>query len=153
MPKKSAGIVLYRKTKGMLEILLVHPGGPFWAKKDEHAWSIPKGELAEGEDAVKAAQRELREETGLVVEGKLIELTPAKQKSGKLVLAWAIEGNFDPVNLRSNMFEMEWPPRSGKMKEFPEVDKAAWFSIGEAAVKIVEGQVSIIHELQSKLSS
>jgi len=153
MSKKSAGIVLYRIKNRMLEVLLVHPGGPFWAKKDEHAWSIPKGEFDEGEDPLEAAKREVQEETGMKVEGKFIELTPVKQKSGKMVLAWAIKGDFDPATIRSNEFEMEWPPRSGKKKKFPEVDKAEWFAIEEAEQKIVGGQIPLLKELERIVSS
>ena len=152
MPKKSAGIILYRFKKDQLEILLVHPGGPFWAKKDLGAWSIPKGEFEEGEDPLDAAKREVEEETGMKVTGKFIALTPVKQKSGKLVLAWAAKGDFDPGELKSNTFEMEWPPKSGKKKMFPEVDKAEWFDTGQATEKIVEGQIPLIKELELKLN-
>ena len=148
MPKKSAGIILYRFTNDQLEVLLVHPGGPFWAKKDLNAWSIPKGEFEDGEDPLEAAKREVREETGMTIEGKFIALTPVKQKSGKLVLAWALKGDFDPATIQSNEFEMEWPPRSGKKKMFPEVDKAGWFTIDEAVTKIVEGQIPLLVQLQ-----
>jgi len=153
MPKKSSGIILYRFTNDQLEVLLVHPGGPFWAKKDLNAWSIPKGEFEEGEDPLAAAKREMEEETGLKVDGKFIELTPVKQKSGKLVLAWAAKGDFDPAMLKSNEFEMEWPPRSGSKKKFPEVDKAAWFPIEEAVKKMVEGQIPLLKELEKIVSS
>ena len=153
MPKKSAGVILYRFTKEQLEVLLVHPGGPFWAKKDLNAWSIPKGEFEEGEDPLAAAKREMEEETGLKVDGKFIELIPVKQKSGKLVLAWAVKGDFDPAMLKSNDFEMEWPPRSGSKKKFPEVDKAAWFPIEEAVKKVVEGQIPLLKELERIVDS
>jgi predicted NUDIX family NTP pyrophosphohydrolase len=153
MPKKSAGIILYRFTKDQLEVLLVHPGGPFWAKKDLNAWSIPKGEFEEGEDPLESAKREMREETGMEVEGTFIELTPVKQKSGKLVFAWAIKGDFDPVKIKSNEFEMEWPPRSGEKKKFPEVDKAGWFTTEEGAKKMVEGQIPLIKELERIVGS
>jgi len=148
MAKKSAGILLYRMRKDGIEVLLVHPGGPFWAKKDEHAWSIPKGEYEEGEDPLDAAKREVQEEIGMKAEGKFIELKPVKQKSGKLVLAWALKGDFDPANIQSNEFEMEWPPRSGEKKMFLEVDKAGWFTIDEAVKKIVEGQIPLLKELE-----
>ena len=153
MPKKSAGIILFRFTKDQLEVLLVHPGGPFWAKKDLNAWSIPKGEFEDAEDPLDAAKREVQEETGMKLEGKFVELTAVKQKSGKLVLAWALEGNFDPANIQSNEFEMEWPPHSGKKKLFPEVDKAGWFTIEEAVKKIVGGQIPLLKELEGIVSS
>ncbi|TMI75792.1 MAG: NUDIX domain-containing protein [Bacteroidetes bacterium] len=151
MAKKSAGILLYRIKKNQPEVLLVHPGGPFWAKKDLGSWSIPKGEYEEGEDPLDAARREVEEETGLQVKGPFIELAPVKQKGGKLVVAWAAEGDFDPATIKSNEFEMEWPPKSGKRKTFPEVDKAAWFTISEAVEKIVEGQIPLLKELELKL--
>jgi predicted NUDIX family NTP pyrophosphohydrolase len=151
MAKKSAGILLYRIKKNQPEVLLVHPGGPFWAKKDLGSWSIPKGEYEEGEDPLDAARREVKEETGLQVKGPFIELAPVKQKGGKLVVAWAAEGDFDPATIKSNEFEMEWPPKSGKRKTFPEVDKAAWFTISEAVEKIVEGQIPLLKELELKL--
>ena len=149
--KKSAGILLYRFSDGMLEVLLVHPGGPFWAKKDMGAWSIPKGEFETEEDPLSAAQRELEEETGIKAEGNFIELTPVKQKSGKLVYAWALEKDIDPSLIKSNSFEIEWPPKSGIKKSFPEIDKAAWFNKEEAVKKIIEGQVPLIEELEKRL--
>jgi predicted NUDIX family NTP pyrophosphohydrolase len=151
--KKSAGLLLYRKPKSALEVFLVHPGGPFWAKKDEGAWSIPKGEIAEDEDPLKAAKREFLEETGFQVDGNFIALTPVKQAGGKWVYAWAVEGDFDAESIRSNTFSMEWPPRSGKRKEFPEVDRARWFPLEMAKQKIVKGQLSLLEELQSKRRS
>src|SRR5436190_2512655 len=151
MAKKSAGILLYRIKKNQPEVLLVHPGGPFWAKKDLGSWSIPKGEYEEGEDPLDAARREVEEETGLQVKGPFIELAPVKQKGGKLVVAWAAEGDFDPATIKSNEFEMEWPPKSGKRKTFPEVDKAGWFTIPEAIEKIVEGQIPLLKEMEQKL--
>ena len=151
MAKKSAGILLYRFSKQTLEVLLVHPGGPFWAKKDEHAWSIPKGEFEEGEDPLTAAKRELEEETGIKDLEKLIALTPVKQKSGKIVVAWAAEKDIDPLAITSNSFQMEWPPRSGIQAMFPEIDKAAWFSVAEAKNKIVAAQFSLIEELVNKI--
>jgi predicted NUDIX family NTP pyrophosphohydrolase len=152
MAKKSAGMLIYRMTNGILEVFLVHPGGPFWAKKDLGAWSIPKGEYEDGENPLDAAKREVKEETGINVDGKFEALSPVKQKSGKIVTAWAIEANIDPSTIKSNTFEMEWPPRSGKMKEFPEVDRAAWFTTGEALNKIVEGQIPLLKELESRLN-
>jgi predicted NUDIX family NTP pyrophosphohydrolase len=128
------------------------PGGPFWAKKDEGSWSIPKGEYGEAEDALAAAKRELREETGIVVAGEFLELGTFKQPSGKLISAWAIERDFDPVELRSNTCSVEWPPKSGRTVDFPEVDRAAWFSITEAVNKITKGQLPIMQALAKKLS-
>lgn len=148
MAKKSAGLLLYRIEKKMLEVFLVHPGGPFWAKKDDGAWSIPKGEFGDDEDPLVAAKRELEEETGFTVSGNFIELTPVKQKGGKIVYAWAVEANVDASSFKSNLFEMEWPPRSGKMNSFPEIDKAAWFNITEAKIKITAGQLSLIDEFE-----
>jgi len=149
MSKKSAGIILYRTQNDLFEILLVHPGGPFWVKKDEGAWTIPKGEF-DDEDPLEAAKREFEEETGKKVSGKFIELKPVKQKSGKLIFAWAVEGNMDTATIKSNEFEIEWPPGSGKMKSFPEIDKAGWFTIRDAAIKINPGQLSLIKELETK---
>lgn len=150
MTKQSAGILLYRHQKDQLEILLVHPGGPFWAKKDLGAWSIPKGEY-EGEDALAAAKREFEEEIGTPIEGETLALGQQKQKGGKLVDAWAVEGDLDTEQVRSNTFEMEWPPKSGKKRQFPEIDKASWFPVGTALEKINPGQAAFIHELMQKL--
>ena len=152
MAKKSAGILLFRRKNKLLEVFLVHPGGPFWAKKDDGAWSIPKGEFDDNEDALTAAKREFKEETGKAIEGKFIELSPIKQKSGKMVYAWAIEGDLDPATIKSNHFEIEWPPRSGKMKSFPEIDKADWFKEDEALKKINTGQTALVEELKNKIS-
>ncbi len=149
--KQSAGILLYKKENEELKFLLVHPGGPFWAKKDKGAWTIPKGELSENENALDAAKREFFEETGTALSGKCIELKPVKQKGGKLVLAWAAAGELDVEKLNSNTFEIEWPPRSGKLKIFPEVDKAAWFTAQEALEKILPAQQVFIHELTGLL--
>ena len=151
MAKKSAGILLYRIENRILEVFLVHPGGPFWAKKDDGAWSIPKGEFDDGEDPLDAAKREFEEETGTEISGEFIALDPIKQKSGKIVYAWAIEGNIDPAKIKSNEFEIEWPPKSGKMKAFPEIDKAGWFDLNEANKKIIESQSVLIRELATKL--
>jgi predicted NUDIX family NTP pyrophosphohydrolase len=151
--KKSAGILLYRFHNNLTEVLLVHPGGPFWAKKDLGAWSIPKGEFGPEEDPLDAAKRELEEETGIKAEGYFIELTPVKQKSGKLVYAWALHKDIDPADIRSNSFEMEWPPKSGKKKSFPEIDKASWFNTDEARSKIIDGQAPLINELEAKLNA
>jgi predicted NUDIX family NTP pyrophosphohydrolase len=140
-------MLLYRLRGGAVEFLLVHPGGPYWAKKDIGAWTIPKGEIDEGEDAQAAARRELAEETGLAIEGDLTALTPIKQKGGKTVHAWAAEMDCDPAALRSNTFSMEWPPRSGRQQEFPEVDRAEWFSLDQARVKILPAQAPLLDEL------
>ena len=145
--KRSAGLLLYRKRAGALEVFLVHPGGPFWTKKDAGAWTIPKGEIGEDEDPLVAARREMAEETGFSPEGRFIELPPVRQKAGKLVLAWAVEGDCDPAHLRSNLFEMEFPPRSGRMAEFPEVDRGDWFSLGEARGRILEAQMPFLDAL------
>ncbi|MEP6927709.1 MAG: NUDIX domain-containing protein [Ginsengibacter sp.] len=152
-PKKSAGILLYRKSKNVLEVFLVHPGGPFWKNKDEAAWSIPKGEFDENEEPLQAAIREFLEETGITVSGNFIELTPVILKTGKKVFAWALEKNIDANIIVSNHFEMEWPPRSGKFQNFPEVDKGGWLTIDEAKKKINAMQFALIEELQKKLNS
>jgi predicted NUDIX family NTP pyrophosphohydrolase len=148
MPKKiSAGILLYRRTRG-LEVFLVHPGGPFWAKKDLGAWTIPKGEAGEDEELRDAALREFGEETGFSVAGDLRAMRPLKQASGKVIHAYAVEGDCDPGLLRSNTFSMEWPPKSGRQSEFVEVDRGAWFSIEEARERILKGQVGLLDELE-----
>ena len=147
---KSAGILLYRQKRKELEVFLVHPGGPFWKNKDAGAWTIPKGEF-EDEDPLVAAKRELLEETGLSVKGTVLALTPIKQKSGKIVYAFALEGDADPASVKSNSFEMEWPPKSGRMQQFPEVDRAAWFSMEEAKQKIIEAQVALLIELAQQV--
>lgn len=150
MPSKrnSAGILVYKIEDGRLLVFLVHPGGPFWKNRELGAWSIPKGEFDETEVPLEAAIRELQEETGLSVSGNFIELGSIRQKSGKRVLAWALEGNADPAAISSNYFEMEWPPRSGKKSSFPEVDKAAWFSVSEAREKILPAQIPLLEELE-----
>jgi len=148
MPKRtSAGILLYRRRGGALEVFLVHPGGPFWAKKDLGAWSLPKGEFELGEGALAAARREFTEETGFPIEGEFRALQPLRQPSGKTIFAWAVEGDCDPAELCSNLFEMEWPPKSGKRREFPEVDRAAWFPIDEARERIIAGQAPFLDQL------
>lgn len=150
--KESAGILMYRYCASMLEIFLVHPGGPFWKNKDAGAWSIPKGEFDNGEDRLEAAKREFHEETGSSVTGNFIALGPARQASGKLVYAWAVEGDCKAESIKSNSFIIEWPPRSGKRKEFPEVDRAGWFSIDVAREKILKGQLPLLDQLQKKLT-
>jgi len=153
MPKKSAGLLLYRQNENSgLEVLLVHPGGPFWRNKDEGAWTIPKGEFDNGEDPLEAAKREFKEETGSTPsDGKYIPLTPIKQKNGKIVHAWAVEGDFDPARLNSNEFETEWPPKSGRTQKFPEVDRAEWFAPDVAKRKMLSGQGALVDELARKL--
>ena len=149
MPKKqSAGILLYRRRAGELEVLLVHPGGPFWAKKDAGAWSIPKGEVGAGEDPLDVARREFLEETGSAVQGDFAALVPIEQRGGKTVHAWAVEGDFDVATLASNTFSMEWPPRSGRQREFPEVDRAGWFPLPAAREKLLEAQCAFLDELE-----
>lgn len=152
MAKKSAGILLYRAVNAETEVFLVHPGGPFFVKKDTSAWSIPKGEFLEEEDPLVAAKREFHEETGVVLTGKFTALTPIRQKGGKTVYAWAVEGNINEKEVRSNVFKMEWPPRSGKMAEFPEIDKAGWFTLPVAKEKILPAQVLLIDELEKVIS-
>ena len=151
MVKKSAGLLMFRRRQGSVEVFLVHPGGPFWARKDEGAWSIPKGEYDPGEDPLEAAKREFQEETGFPSAGEYLPLTPRKQPSGKIISAWAVEGDCDPSAVKSNNFSMEWPPRSGKQHEFPEVDRAGWFSIPAAKEKIVKGQMPFLDELNEIL--
>jgi predicted NUDIX family NTP pyrophosphohydrolase len=151
--KQSAGILLYRFRDSEVGIFLVHPGGPFWAKKDAGAWSIPKGEFADDENPLATAKREFAEETGCVIDGDFIELTPVKQPGGKRVYAWAVEGDCQAESIKSNLFTMEWPPRSGKRKEFPEVDRAAWFDLKTAKEKILKGQVALLEDLQRKLAN
>jgi predicted NUDIX family NTP pyrophosphohydrolase len=150
--KTSAGILVYRVVKNVTEVFLVHPGGPFWKNKDIGAWSIPKGEFTSGEDPLSAAQREFEEETGIAINGKFVELSPAKLKSGKIVHAWAIKKDIDASVIKSNTFPLEWPPRSGKMIDVPEVDKAAWFEIAVAKEKINPAQISFIDELLKAIS-
>ncbi len=148
--KESAGILLYRfAPSGWPEVLLAHMGGPYWAKKDNGSWTIPKGEVGEGEDRLNAARREFEEETGTALRGPFRALLPIKQKGGKVVHAWAVEGELDPTQLRSNLFELEWPPRSGKFRQYPEIDRAAWFSMDEARKKILPGQVELLDQLLS----
>jgi predicted NUDIX family NTP pyrophosphohydrolase len=153
MAKLSAGLLMYRKLQGGVEVFLVHPGGPFWARKDLGAWSIPKGEHHRNEEPLAAARREFREETGIEPHGPLRPLKPIKQAGGKVVQAWAFEGDVDPSAIRSNTFAMEWPPGSGRDKTFPEVDRAAWFGMDEAKTKILKGQVALLNELQAALEN
>ncbi len=147
MSKISAGILMYRFCKDVLEVLLVHPGGPLWSKKDFCSWSIPKGEYTDKEDPFIVAKREFQEETGFQADGDFIPLRSLKQPSGKVVSAWALEGDCDTSKVKSNTFKMEWPPRSEKQQEFPELDRAEWFTIEMAKKKLLKGQVGFIEEL------
>jgi predicted NUDIX family NTP pyrophosphohydrolase len=160
MPKRSAGILLYRQRSGV-EVLLVHPGGPFWAKKDAGAWSIPKGLVEENEEPLAAAIREFQEETGVSLAESVgaagaaataIPLDPLRQPGGKTVLAWGVRGDFDPVRLRSNTVQIEWPPKSGAVRSFPEVDRAAWFELATAREKILPGQRGFLDQLAARLA-
>ena len=152
MPKQSAGLLLFREIHGQLEVMLVHPGGPFWAKKDDGAWSIPKGEFTSAEDPLAAARREFEEELGAPVDGEFIPLGVIKQPGGKLVHAWAVGAEFDPAQLKSSPFSIEWPRRSGRQQEFPEVDRAGWFSIDRARTKILKGQIEFLDRLIERFS-
>jgi predicted NUDIX family NTP pyrophosphohydrolase len=153
MVRLSAGLLLFRESAGSLEVLLVHPGGPWWANKDDGAWSIPKGGIGDGEDAFDAARREFAEETGLTAEGPYLPLEPVRQSGGKLVHAWAMRGDCDVAALRSNSFTMEWPPRSGRQQSFPEVDRYAWLPIETAKQKILASQLPLLLQLQSNLAT
>jgi predicted NUDIX family NTP pyrophosphohydrolase len=147
MKKTSAGILLYRRKDDALRVFLIHPGGPFFTKKDDGVWSIPKGLLDPGEEPLAAALREFMEETGCRLQGDFRPLSPIQQKGGKTVLAWAGEGDCDADNITSNTFELEWPPHSGKMQTFPEVDRAGWFTVEEAKQKINPAQIALLDEL------
>jgi predicted NUDIX family NTP pyrophosphohydrolase len=153
MPRRSAGILLYRRRHRQLEIFLVHMGGPFWENRDEGAWTIPKGEYAETEDPRAAALREFEEETGYRIEGDLVELQPVRQAGGKIVHAWAVEGDVDAGNIRSNTFNVEWPPNSGRWQAYPEVDRAAWFDPPMARAKIIAAQRALIDEIERFLGA
>ncbi len=153
MRKASAGLLLYRHAAAGVEVMLVHPGGPYWARKDAGAWSIPKGEIEPGEEPLAAARREFEEETGASVDGDFLPLQPVKLRSGKVIHAWAVQAEFDPAALRSNLFSMEWPPRSGEQREFPEADRAAWFGIDKARIKIHAGQAPLIDFLLARLQA
>ena len=146
MPKRSAGLLIHRTMAGILEFLLVHPGGPFWARKDEGAWSIPKGLVEDNEDELTAARREAGEELGVAIEGDFEPVGSYRQPGGKIVIAWSVEADLEADAVKSNMFSMEWPPRSGAMREFPEVDRAGWFSLAEASLKILSGQRAILDD-------
>ena len=152
MARRSAGIVLYRSGAAGIEVLLVHPGGPFWAKKDAGAWSIPKGEYEDGEDPLACALREFEEETGTrLADDDVVELGSVRQKSGKQVTAWAVAGDLDPATVRSNTFVMEWPPRSGRQAEFPEIDRAEWFALDAAREKLVSAQGELLERLVERV--
>ena len=149
--KRSAGILVFRKRDSGVELFLVHPGGPFWARKDLGAWSIPKGEYEEGEDPLTVARREFTEETGQSISGDMVALEPCTLPSKKVVTAWAVEGDVDAANIKSNLFEMEWPPKSGKMESFPEVDRGEWFTAHEAVQRIQPGQLPLLQQLCERL--
>jgi predicted NUDIX family NTP pyrophosphohydrolase len=149
--KQSAALLVYRRRRGRLEVFLVHPGGPFWAKKDAGAWSIPKGEFTAGEDILAAARREFLEEVGQAPDGDFVALAPARQPSRKVIHTWAVEGDVDEGAITSNLFEMEWPPKSGRRAQFPEVDRGRWFALDEAKQRIQSGQVPILEELARKV--
>jgi predicted NUDIX family NTP pyrophosphohydrolase len=142
---------MYRRCQGGVEVFLVHPGGPFWAKKDEGSWSIPKGEYSPGEEPLDVAKREFQEETGFEAAGVLVPLTPRKQPSGKVISAWALEGDCEAASIKSNTFSLEWPPHSGKQQAFPEVDRAGWFTVQAAKEKILKGQAPFLDELSEIL--
>ena len=150
MPKRSAGLLMFRRSRDQTEVLLVHPGGPLWAKKDAGAWSIPKGEFLDPEDPLEAAKREFREETGLVAEGAFLPLGEIKQAGGKTVIAWAFQGDCDPEKIASNTFSLEWPPRSGRRIQVPEIDRAGWFTIADARIRMLKGQRPFLDRLLEK---
>ena len=153
MPKTSAGLILFRRTTGKTELLLVHPGGPFWINKDDGAWTFPRGEVEPGEDLESAGRREFHEETGHAVTGDLIPLGSIRQKSGKTVHTWAVEGDLDPATIRSNTFTLEWPPKSGKMAQFPEIDRADFFDLATARQKIRPSESPFLEKLEQLVRS
>ena len=153
MSERSAGLVMYRVRDGQIQVLLVHLGGPFWVKKDRGAWSIPKGEMDPNEDAQSAAKREFEEETGIRPEGEMSPLGTVRQKSGKTVSAWGFAGDCDPTRIKSNLFSMEWPPRSGKQQQFPEIDRAEFFTVAAAKEKIIAGEFELLQRLADMLTS
>ena len=149
--KRSAGVLLFRRIGPQIEVLLAHPGGPFWKHKDEGAWSIPKGQYGDDEDPLAAAKREFSEEIGVTPSGEFVPLGEVRQPGDKIVTVWAVEGDFDAVNLRSNTFSILWPPNSGKLQEFPEIDRAEWFPLEIARRKILKGQVEVLDRLAGYL--
>ncbi|PDT34550.1 NUDIX hydrolase [Rhizobium sp. M10] len=151
MPVRSAGLLIHRLSETGPEVLLVHPGGPFWAKKDEGAWSIPKGLIEAGEDELSAAIREAREELGVEIQGAFAPLGEYRQPGGKIVVVWSVEAELDVAKVRSSVFQLEWPPRSGRLQNFPEVDRAEWFPTAEAEIKILKGQVAMLADLAKQL--
>jgi predicted NUDIX family NTP pyrophosphohydrolase len=151
MPPRSAGILAFRRKAGGTEVFLAHPGGPFWAKKDETAWTIPKGLYEESEDPLTAAKREFEEETGIRIDGRFHDLGEFRQPGGKIIRAWAVEADFDADSVKSNLFELEWPPKSGKRQLFPEIDRGGWFDLGAARKKILKGQVPILETFVMKI--
>ena len=153
MTRSSAGLLLFRFSGSVLQVLLVHPGGPFWARKDHGAWSLPKGEIDPGEAPLDAARREFSEETGGFVDGPFVALGSRRQSSGKVVQAWAVASDFDPSHLTSISFSMEWPPRSGRQQSFPEVDRAEWFDLPTARLKIIKGQAGFLDALEQHLAA
>lgn len=154
MPAKtSAGLLVYRERDGQVEVLLVHPGGPLWKNKDAGAWSIPKGEFGDGEDALAAAKREFHEETGVTIKGAFKPLAPVRQKGGKQVHAFAVQAEIDAAAIKSNTFTMEWPPKSGRMQAFPEIDSAQWFGLDDAREKINAGQAPLLQQLAELLTA
>ena len=150
MPQRSAGLLIHRRAADVFEFLLVHPGGPFWARKDEGAWSIPKGLVGDSEDELEAAKREAEEELGVAIDGDFQPLGSYRQPGGKIVVAWSVEADVDATAVKSNVFTMEWPPKSGSMKEFPEVDRAGWFPLPEAGIKILKGQRAILDDFLAR---
>jgi predicted NUDIX family NTP pyrophosphohydrolase len=150
---RSAGLLMFRRRPAGAEVLLAHPGGPFWARRDLASWTLPKGEIDPGEDPLAAARREFLEETGFASPGPFLPLGEQKQKSGKRISAWAFEGDADPARLESNRFEMEWPPRSGRMQSFPEIDRVQWFDLTEARRRLIAGQVPFLDALQGLLEA
>jgi predicted NUDIX family NTP pyrophosphohydrolase len=153
MARKSAGLLMYRRRAGQVEVLLVHPGGPFWAQKDEGAWSIPKGEFTDEESPLEAARREFQEETGFAPSGVFHPLAPIKQAGGKMVHAWAVEGNLDADAVHSNTYKLQWPPHSGQWRDYPEVDRAAWLPLPQARIKLLKSQLPLLDQLEHLLGN